>query len=255
MKFGIRYFFIVLVIAYACKAPNEKNVSNHAQNPPATGFDMANSDPAAVELADSIMAAMGGRGNWDRTRFISWNFAGRRNLVWDKQSGRVRIESPGDSSIYLININSNEGRVRIKNKEVTNPDSLKEKLHDAKNIWINDSYWLVMPFKLKDSGVTLKYLGEKRTDSTQYNVLQLTFSDVGATPQNKYLVYVDLTDNLVKEWAYYRDAAQDTANFVLPWDNYRKYGDILLSADRTGGRGPRDVRVDNKLPDNLFTKF
>lgn len=31
------------------------------ENPSEEGFDLAHSDPAAVELADSVMSAMGGR--------------------------------------------------------------------------------------------------------------------------------------------------------------------------------------------------
>jgi hypothetical protein len=226
------------------------------ENPPAPGFDIANSDPAAIELADSIMAAMGGRENWDKTRFISWNFFGRRNLVWDKTEGRVRIESMPDSTIYLVNLNTLEGRVRINGQELTEPDSLKKMLERGKNIWINDSYWLVMPYKLKDTGVTLKYLGEDTAaNGLMCNILELTFKNVGVTPDNKYRVYVDLKDNLVKQWAYYKDAAQDSASQVWPFDNYKKYGDILISADRSDKKGPANVRVDDKLPDETFTEF
>jgi hypothetical protein len=226
------------------------------ENPPAPGFDIANSDPAAIELADSVMAAMGGRENWDKTRFISWNFFGRRNLVWDKTEGRARIESIPDSTIYLVNLNTLEGRVRIKGEELTEPDSLKKMLERGKSIWINDSYWLVMPFKLKDTGVTLKYLGEDTAaNGLMCNILELTFKNVGDTPDNKYRVYVDLKDNLVKQWAYYKDAAQDSASQVWPFDNYKKYGDILISADRSDKKGPANVRVDDKLPDETFTEF
>lgn len=228
----------------------------YGSNPPAPGFDLANSDPAAIELADSVMEAMGGRKNWDAARFISWNFFGRRNLVWDKRDGRVRIESFSDSTTYLVNVNDLTGRVSIRGQELTEPDSLKKMLSKAKSIWINDSYWLLMPFKLKDTGVTLRYLGE---DTTQQgvlcNVLELTFEGVGDTPENKYRVYVDLKDNLVKQWAYYKDAVQDSASQVWPWDNYKKYDGLLLSADRSDNKGPRDVRIDEKLPDGIFTEF
>lgn len=225
-------------------------------NPPMKGFDLPNSDPAAIELADSVMAAMGGRRNWDKTRYISWNFFGRRNLVWDKTNGNVRIESLPDSIIYLVNIHTLEGRVQVSGKEITEPDAVKRMLTRARSIWINDSYWLVMPFKLKDSGVALKYLGEDTTATgTRANVLELTFDNVGDTPQNKYRVYVDVKDNLVKQWAYYKEASQDSASQVWPWDNYKRYGDILLSADRSDQKGPRDVRVDDRLPDAVFTEF
>jgi hypothetical protein len=244
---------IVLVLLSACQKDHE---DRQHFNPPAPGFDLAHSDPAAVELADSIMAAMGGRDNWDNTRYISWNFFGRRNLVWDKLTGRVRIESIPDSTIYLVNINDLKGRVKIKDQELTEPDSLRKMLERGKSIWINDSYWLLMPFKLKDTGVSLSYLGEDTTlTGLKCNVLELRFNNVGDTPENKYRVYVDLRDNLVKQWAYYKDAAQDSASQIWPWDNYQRYGRILLSANRSDEKGPRDVRIDEKLPQKIFTEF
>lgn len=225
-------------------------------NTPAPGFDMANSDPAAVELADSIMEAMGGRSNWEKTRFISWNFFGNRDLVWDKSMGRVRIESLKDSITYLVDLNTLQGRVRVKGTELNEPDSLKKMLKKAKSIWTNDSYWLVMPFKLKDTGLTIKYIGEDTMQNgDRCNVLELRFQDVGDTPQNKYRVYVDMKDNLVKQWAYYREASQDSSNFMRPWDNYQKHGNVLLSADRSDGAGPRNVKVFETLPEKTFTEF
>lgn len=253
-----RFVFLaaaVTLLAGGCQREGEERLPG-GPNPPAPGFDVANSDPAAIELADSIMEAMGGRRNWDNTRFISWNFFGRRNLVWDKREGKVRIESAPDSTIYLLDIDDLTGRVQIRGEELTEPDSLQKMLARAKSIWINDSYWLVMPFKLKDTGVTLKYLGEDTTATgLRCNVLELTFEDVGDTPRNKYRVYVHLKDNLVKQWAYYKEASQDSASQVWPWDNYRKHGDILLSADRSDNKGPRNVRIDEKLPADIFTRF
>lgn len=240
------------LLLVGCQGDNKQTEGN----PPAPGFNVADSDPAAIELADSVMTAMGGRRNWDNTRYISWNFFGRRDLVWDKQEGRVRIESIPDNTIYLVNLNNLTGRVQVAGKEVTDPDSLKKMLEKGKSIWINDSYWLVMPFKLKDSGVTLKYLGEDTTlTGRNANVIELTFDNVGDTPQNKYRVYVDTRDNLVKQWAYYKEASQDSASQIWPMDNYQRYGNILLSADRSDNKGPRNVRVDEKLPPEVFTEF
>jgi hypothetical protein len=254
MKRNVLLVLVSLLIATACRTEKDQPIQGN-ENPPATGFNMDNSDPAAIELADSIMAAMGGRQQWDATRFISWDF-GNRKLVWDKQQDRVRIESLRDTVTYLVNLNTLTGRVNVKGQELTEPDSLSKMLTRGKSMWINDSYWLLMPFKLKDSGVTLKYIGEDslRTGGKS-NVLELTFDNVGDTPQNKYLVYVDLADNLVKQWAYYREAAQDSANFVRPWDNYQRYGGILLSADRSDGGGPKNVQVHEVLPEETFTQF
>ncbi len=256
MKFNETLLTIAFLIALsACEKKETESLGSNI-NQAAEGFDMANSDPAAIELVDSIMIAMGGRENWDKTRFISWNFFGNRDLVWDKTLGRVRIDSRKDTITYLMNLNTMEGRVRIKGQEITELDSLKKMLAKAKSIWINDSYWLVMPFKLMDPGVRIKYMGEEKLSSgMQCNVLELTFDNVGDTPQNKYRLYVDMSDNLIKQWAFYSQATQDSSNFIRPWDNYRKYGDILLSADRSDGGGPRSVKVDGELPDRIFTEF
>lgn len=247
---------ILVLLAFACQQHQSDNKAASLDNPPAEGFNLDLSDPAAIELADSVMWAQGGRAAWDETRFISWNFFGRRKLAWDKQEGRVRIESLPDSTIYLLDMKTGKGRVRIKNTELVEADTLGKMLKRAERIWINDSYWLVMPFKLKDSGVTLKYLGEDTLQTGGFcNVLQLTFENVGSTPENKYHVYVDRKDNLVKQWAYFEKATQDTASAIWPFDNYKQYGKILLSAERSDGRGPKEVSVNDALPDALFTEF
>lgn len=243
----------IMMCLTGCNNPNESAVFN---NPAAEGFNQANSDPAAVELADSIMVAMGGWQNWQNTRFISWNFFGTRNLVWDKYEKRARIESLRDSITYIVDLEDLTGKVWVKGQLITQPDSLSRMLQKAKSIWINDSYWLVMPFKLKDTGVTLKYLGEDTLLSgSRCNLLQLTFEKVGDTPQNKYHVYVDLADNLVKQWAYFSTATQDSANFIRPWDNYRKYGNILLSSDRSDSSGPRNVSVAQTVNQKIFNEL
>lgn len=246
-------FFIGLFI-WACTSTQEPKTLSE-QNPAMPGFDSVGSDPAAIQLADSIMHAMGGRENWDKTRFISWTFFGRRDLLWDKYTGRVRIESKSDSTTYLVNVNTGEGKVKIKGTEITEPDSVKNLLKKATSIWINDSYWLVMPFKLKDSGVTIKYMGEDTLNNQRFNTLVLTFKEVGDTPQNKYKLYVDIKDKLVRYWCYYSTSAQDTANFTRPWDNYQRHGSILLSGDRSDKGGPSNVKVEETVPDSRFTEF
>jgi hypothetical protein len=247
---------LLLFFALACLSACTPKPKTFAElNPAADGFDITHSDPTAVQLADSIMVAMGGRQNWDETKVISWNFFGARDLTWDKQTGRVRIVSPRDTSVYLVNVFTNQGKVKFHGQEMTEPDTLKKLLAQAKSIWINDSYWLTMPFKLKDSGVTLKDIGTDTLKNNRYRILELTFANVGDTPENKYRVYVDPTDKLIKQWAFYRDAKKDTADFVRPWDNYKRYGAILLSADRSDDGGPKNVKIEQSVPDKIFTDF
>ena len=249
-------YFLVAALIIACQPPTRENQTLEAElNPPSPGFNATASDLRAIGLADSVMQAMGGRAKWDRTRYLAWNFFGRRDLVWDKSTGRVRIDYPGENTVYLLNINDNQGVVYKNRQAIQGADSLQLMLNRGKSIWINDSYWLVMPFKLKDSGVTLKYLREDTTrQGILSHVLGLTFEGVGDTPDNRYEVFIDQSDHLVKQWAYFEQASQDSASRVWPWDNYRQYEEILLSGDRSDGGGPKNVQVFETMSDSVFIK-
>jgi len=130
-------------------------------------------------------------------------------------------------------MNTSSGSVMIKGASLVGQDTVAYYLERAKNIWINDSYWLVMPYKLKDSGVTLKYVSRDTTALGQDgDKLSLTFEGVGVTPQNKYEVIVTDENRLVEEWRFYTNATDSIPRFTTPWGDYKKYGDIMLSGDR-----------------------
>lgn len=224
-------------------------------NPPAEGFNEADSDPYAITLADDVMEAMGGRMAWDNTRIIHWTFFGSRTLTWDKWEGVARIQSHRNDFRAIVNLKDLSGKVWNEGVEMTDADSLKKYLNRAKSIWINDSYWLVMPFKLKDSGVTIKHVGSDTTQVGEMaDIVELTFEGVGNTPQNKYQIYINQDDKRVKQWAFYRSADLAEPGFVTPWQGYEKYGNILLSGDR--GRGKlTNIKVFESLPEEVFTEL
>ncbi len=225
------------------------------KNPAAEGFNWERSNPQAIKIADDVMEAMGGRKNWDETRFISWNFFDVRKLWWDKWTGDVRVKYLRNDMEAMVNINTGKGRVVKDGEEMTNPDSLTLYLNRAKSAWINDSYWLVMPFKLKDSGVTLNYIDVDTTmDGRQAYLLDLKFEGVGDTPQNYYQVWVDTDSRLVSQWAFYREITQEEPNFVMPWKDYKDFGGIKLSGNR-GERSLTEIQVHESLPDNFFQDF
>ena len=223
-------------------------------NPASPGFNATASDPEAIALADQIMQAMGGRAAWDATRYISWNFFGARQLLWDKETGRVRIDVPQDETVYLIDIDEPiAGQVFRAGEPLTQPDSLVKYAQQGKSIWINDAYWLVMPYKLKDSGVTLHYAGTGNNQAGEESeIIELTFENVGDTPQNKYRIYVNPISNMVTQWDYFANASDAEPRFSLPWQNYQPYGKIMLSGDR-GERQLTDIAVYTDVPDAAFT--
>lgn len=255
MKNSNLFFLFILMLPFltGCSTSSENGkIAATVENPPAADFDLKNSSPKAITIADEVMQAMGGRKAYDDTRYLFWNFFGSRTLLWDKQKGDVRIESQKDDFTVVMNIHSMKGKVRMGGEELTNPDSLSKYLQQGKNIWINDSYWLVMPFKLKDSGVTLTYVGEENNEAGKMNdVLELRFKNVGKTPDNKYRVFVDPTTKLVSQWAFYPKADDEEPRFITPWDGYKKHGNIMLA----GGRGKyqlTDIEVKESVEVGIF---
>ena len=137
---------------------------------------------------------------------------------------------------------------------MSNADSLKAALDRGYRSWINDAYWLVMPYKLKDSGVTLNYKSAGQSqDGREADILVLTFAEVGVTPQNKYEVWVDKETKLVSQWAFYGNASDAEPRFIGPWNNWQEYGSIMLS-DNRGERGHTDVAVFTQLQESVFKK-
>lgn len=212
-------------------------------------------DAKSAELIEKCETAMGGQKAYKAVKHVSWNFFGGRTLYWNKHNGDVRIEIPKDKKVLLWNVNTNQGKASIEGQEITDKEELAKAMVQAKSIWINDSYWLVMPFKLNDPGVNQKYLGQKETlNGTLADVIEITFNEVGNTPDNKYHIYFDPTSHLVNQWDFYRNLSDEKASFAMPWQDYKPFGKVMLSGDR-GERKLSDIKVFKKLPDSVYQSF
>lgn len=201
-------------------------------------------DTRAAEIADATVEAMGGRESYDKLRFISWNFFGKRFHVWDKYTGDIRIEF-GDnfSDVLIMNIHTKQGKWWQQGQAVTDKALLTDKLNWAYRIWINDSYWVVMPFKLHDPGVNLAF---SRQDTSlkgkAVDVLTMTFNDVGVTPDNKYELFIDKQTHLIAEFAFYPTVDSAEPRFRRPWANYQAFEGALL-ADSRGDSGMAPINA------------
>ena len=241
---------IALSLTNCTETSTKKKISTE-ENPAAEGFNAKGSDQKAIDLADKAMLAMGGREAYDQTRYLSWNFFGSRKHVWDKHTGDVYIKNLREDYELYMNINDMDGRMVVADLDIVNLDTLAVYLKKGKSQWINDAYWLVMPYKLKDSGVTLKYLGEAKTDKGAVSEkLELTFDKVGKTPENKYHVHIDKTSHLVTQWDFFTKATDTIPRFSTPWEDYKDYNGIKLS----GGRGKNSL-TEIKVSEDLKSYF
>jgi hypothetical protein len=254
MKFKVFALLLIATLGFQRNALAQKKESN----PPIVGFNLEKSDAKAIEIADEVMTAMGGRKAWDKTRYLTWKFFSFRQLTWDRYTGDVRIHDLKSDTKILMNVNTGEGKIQRKGVELldTHPDYHKT-LERGTKILINDSYWLIMPFKLKDAGVTLKYIGTgNNKEGVASDILQLTFENVGVTPDNKYWVYVDKTTRLVNQWSFFRKATDEKPEFENIWSDYKPYGKILLSGNRGREEGQLgEINVMKKVSAKVFEEF
>lgn len=217
-------------------------------------------DERADAIAARTLEAMGGKEGWDKTRFIRFNFFGFRLHHWDRATGRHRLEGTSREDVdYVVlhNLDTREGAVYLDGKMVEG-EKKKEWLDNAYSAWINDTYWLLMPYKLKDPGVTLSYDGSEVLDGVAYDRLLLTFERVGLTPGDKYWAWINKETGLMDRWAYflesYEEGREPTQWKWLDWD---RYGKIVLSPRRIkvedgSERGLTDLAVFDEVPDRIF---
>lgn len=220
------------------------------------------SDPKAIAIADQVMEAMGGKENWDNTRYIRFSFFGSRLHYWDKWTGRYRVEwknRDGDSYVVLMNLNTRKGQSYV-NGEPEQGEALEESLYRAEGAWINDTYWFLMPYKLRDPGVILSYAGTETVDGVIYDKLHLRFENVGRTPGDQYWAYINPDTRLMDKWIFELERKNDQGQPIRgewEWHNWQRYGRIMLSPERVNPEGQKRmmeaIAVFDTLPDAVFT--
>jgi hypothetical protein len=220
-------------------------------------------DPKAVELAKSMMQAMGGENGWNSIHFLRYDFIvsmggqtrANRSHLWDKWSGRYRYESKtedGKSQIVLFNVNDQKGSVYVDGAKIEG-DAAAEAMKGAYSAFINDMYWLAMPWKWLDKGVNLKYVGPQERDDKKFEVAELTFQSVGLTPGDKYEAYVADDSKLMTHWEYKLQSGREGS-----WDwEYGTHNGIKLASNHTNTEGASinmgNVGVFEQVDDAFFT--
>jgi hypothetical protein len=210
------------------------------------------SDPQAVALADKVIKNMGGAKAWNKTRYLAWGWRDQYH-VWDKLENNFRWEK--DTLVVIANLDTRQGKAYSKGKDISETAAGKKLIQNIYPVWANNSYWFIMPFKLRDPGVTLQYKGPGQTKAgEQADLLELTFKEVGVTPNNRYLLAVDKKSGLITEWSFFRNYADPKPGFTMAWTDYRPYGNIKLSSGRgeEAKMGMTHIAVAQQVPDNVF---
>jgi hypothetical protein len=213
---------------------------------PATA-ETAASEPRALAVADRVMAALGGKERWDQLVGLRWSFEsavndtvrpGRRH-AWNKHTGWHRVEGTnrlGQRYCTVHSLMDSSGRAWVAGQPIEG-DSLKKLIRGAYATWVNDSYWFLMPYKLRDPGAILKYDGEVE-DSTGrvFDRLALSFQGVGLTPGDRYWIYVNRANHRIERWEYLLQGTEPPP-VAWTWEGWEQHAGLWFpTAHRRGNR-------------------
>jgi len=234
----------LLLLIIACQSPTGAPAVE-ATAKPATKLQ-GTGDSASIALATKVMEANGGQQAWEDTRYIRWNFFGSRIHTWDKQTDDLVIKGIKDNFDIKMNLRTNKGTVNYAGVEYVQPDTLKKYIGLGRDMWNNDSYWLLMPFKLRDPGVNLKYLGETPFRGLpNVHQIEMTFESVGSTPENRYIIFIHPETYRVVQWQFFPTRNDPEPRFATSWSNYQQFGNIWLSDNRGENYKLTDIAVDD----------
>jgi hypothetical protein len=202
----------------------------------ATAAGAATAPASAESLARRSMAAMGGEDLWAATRLLRFDFTSRRDGKqgavhshwWDRTTGDYRVEGTdreGRTYRVLFDLDDRQGRAWRDGREASG-EELAKLLEMGYARFINDTYWLLMPWKWLDPGVTLTHEGRRTVDGADYEVLTLAFaSGVGLTSNDRYWAYVSPDSGRIARWAYVLQDAQGAPGTGEPtvwaWEEWR----------------------------------
>jgi hypothetical protein len=190
------------------------------------------SDPTAVAIADQVMKSLGGTKRWDDLVGLRWTFGASvgdtvrstRRHAWNKHTGWHRVEGKtraGQSFCFIHQVGTDKGMAWMDGVAIEG-DSLQKLLKRANSLWINDTYWMLMPYKLRDPGVTLQYDGESKEGSATYDKIALSFANVGETPGDHYWVYVNRGEHRVEKWEMVLQSDQPPPR-MYTWEGWEQH--------------------------------
>jgi len=176
-------------------------------------FDAKGSDEKAVTIATDVMNALGGEANWAKAKEIIWTQVVivdgvTKNLVehsWDRWNARhqyVRYDDTGTAGKTAHDL-FGDYAFGYRGTEKALKAELPAMVKEADTRFYMDSYPLVLPFKLKDPGVHLKYVEERPDEGStagspmKFDVIKVTFDgNVGPSSGDAYYVVVDKATHL-----------------------------------------------------------
>lgn len=263
---------LLATLAVACGPADEGG--ERAQAGGARGVPGAAPADSAEVLAERLVESLGGEEAWKETRFLRFRWiverdgetVASRDHAWDRYSGRYRLsfEDRERGSVFaLFDVHTLAsdtlaavGDVWVGGRRLEGAarDSALER---AYAIFINDSYWLLMPLKWRDPGVHLAYEGwTELPDGERYPTVHLTFDEGLGVTNDEYWGFVDPETGRMVAWRFHLEGREEKGP-VIWWRDWRDVGPVTLAADRVWETGGTRIRLEElaasrTVPEGVF---
>jgi plastocyanin len=175
------------------------------------------------QIAAELWKASGGE-NWAKVKEVHFTFA-------VEQEGK-----PLFSAEHVWNVAAGTDEVKWKDKQgkdhqvtanLSAPAS-DEEGKTAYGRWVNDSYWLLAPLKVRDQGVHTEAGGQKDLNGVTCETVRLKFDKVGLTPTDQYVFYIDPKTKLPLAWDYIPESG---TGMQATWEKFQSFGGLNLATE------------------------
>lgn len=175
------------------------------------------------QLATDLWKASGGE-NWAKVKEVHFTFV---------------VENEGKplfSAQHVWNVAAGTDEVKWKDKQgkdhqvtanLVAPTSDDEG-KSAFARWVNDSYWLLAPLKIRDRGVKVEEGGPKDINGVSCKTVRLKFDKVGLTPTDQYIFYIDPKTKLPVAWDYIPESG---TGMQATWEKFQSFGGLNLATE------------------------
>lgn len=215
--------------------------------------------PKAVQIALEMMRAMGGQAAWKQAHYLRFDFVvkirGQESIarahLWDKQTGRYRLEdrsANGMPGIVLFNVRDQQGAAYVNGKKLEGAAAAAA-VKGACRAYRTDIDWLALPWNWLEPGVHLKYVGEKSLKGQAFDVVEVTVDQPGEAEAMLYNAYVSRQSHLMEHCSVGADTGL--------WDwRYATVGGIQLASDHTNTEKGASISMGNvKVLDKVDDAF
>lgn len=138
----------------------------------------------AEQLATKMLNALGHEA-YKNTNYLEWTFKKRHHFKWNKAKNTCEVYWK-DYKVDL-DLNSPSQSVVFQNAQKVEGKDAQELIEKALSYFNNDSFWVVAPYKVLDSGTERRVVNlDNGTEA-----LMVTYNSGGTTPGDSYLWHLE----------------------------------------------------------------